>query len=250
MEISLQNISIGRFANILLDHEQTIILSKLEIYDYLEYKTKGFEATRVRLVIEEMEFFYESVYELDLQNRVLKEYKAKNKEIPYIELFIPDIEHFSKTGEFIQRSKRKTVSPDYAKMTLKHRFFETVQFHQVINLLKSKMEPESTNIYSSSIITENTTVKEIFNKAITSKLMTVKGDKYKWNKTKALLAYFISKISDELKLTPSNGRIPWKDFKPLFGYKNKDNSLTGALNDLQKSGTLPLGHEIVDSLFK
>lgn len=89
----------------------------------------------------------------------------------------------------------------------------------------------------------------IINKAIKAELITFDGSIYKWTKTKALLAYFISKVSDKLELTPSNNRIQWKLFKSLFGYAKKDNTLAGALNDFQKTGRLPLNKELVDNLF-
>lgn len=250
----LKSLTIDVFTDTLLDEKQSFLLSDLDIYDYLDYKTKGFEVNRTKIIIEEMEFFYNAIYSTELEHRVLEYYTKNNKEIPYIKLPLLDMEQTKKAGDFIP-SKKQAYTPDFDKMTAKYRFFETYKFHKVINILKSKLKDEditvnTANTTAKSYLLNNNNFKLIIDKAIKAKLIIMEGSIYKWLKTKSLLAYFISKVSDELELSPSNGRIQWKYFKPLFGYDSKDNSLAGALNDFKKVGTFPLGYEIIDNLFK
>lgn len=42
------------------------------------------------------------------------------------------------------------------------------------------------------------------------------GDGYRWESTTALLAYFIDEVSRSLDMRPSNDRIPWSKFAPVF----------------------------------
>lgn len=95
--------------------------------------------------------------------------------------------------------------------------------------------------------------KKYLQKAIEAGLMVGTETGYHWNKSKVLLAYFIDIISDKCNenynLRASNGKIRWNVFKPLFGIDKNDNSLRDAVNEYKnKSGQLPIGHEIVDSL--
>lgn len=45
----------------------------------------------------------------------------------------------------------------------------------------------------------------------------VEGNRYKWEKSTALLAYCIDEVSRILELRPSNDRIPWSKFASVFG---------------------------------
>lgn len=253
MEEDFKQQSIAEFTMSLLDDSPYNYLSDIDIYDYIEYKTNGFDTPRVKLIIKEMEFHYD-IHISILEQRTLEEYKKQNKEIPYIKIKIIDFKHLKETGETIEDTTKNCYSPDFDKMLLKHLFFETINYNRVLNLLKSKLPSDIIDTIEkttpkTSIITTNKQVEQIFNKAIEIQFITKIGEKYKWNKSKALLAYFISKISDEYNLS-SNRRIKWKEFKPVFGYNNNDNSLSGALNDLQKTGNKPLEHDIIDNLFK
>lgn len=84
--------------------------------------------------------------------------------------------------------------------------------------------------------------KKYFDLAINKGLM---DNKYKWLKTKALLVYFCSRLSDKLSLGKGD-RIAWKPFENLFDVKN----MRGTLNDIQKTGNNPIGYEVVDEILK
>lgn len=47
------------------------------------------------------------------------------------------------------------------------------------------------------------------------------GDGYRWESTTALLAYFIDEVSRLLEMRPSNDRIPWSKFAPVFNNLDK-----------------------------
>lgn len=94
---------------------------------------------------------------------------------------------------------------------------------------------------------DNDKGKSIIDKAIAKGLCS---DKYKWFKSKALLAYFSDRASEYLNLGKGEydgkAKISWKPFESLFGISG----LSGAKRDYQKTGTLPNGHKDVDQLFE
>lgn len=57
----------------------------------------------------------------------------------------------------------------------------------------------------------------IFRRLTENGYCMVDGDRYKWEKSTALLAYCIDEMSRILALRPSNDRIPWSKFAPVFG---------------------------------
>lgn len=152
-------INIDEFTDILLDEDQAFLLSDLDIYDYLDYKTKGFDVNRTKIVIKEMEFFYDAVYIIELEHRVLEHYTKNNKEIPYIRLPKPDMEKTKKAG-YIVPSKRLAYTPDFDKMTAKYKIFETYQYHKVINTLKSKIKDKNLTINRANTTTESCLLKK------------------------------------------------------------------------------------------
>lgn len=82
--------------------------------------------------------------------------------------------------------------------------------------------------------------KKYFDLAINKGLM---DNKYKWLKTKALLVCFCSGLSDKLSLGKGD-RIAWKPFEELFDVKN----MRRTLNDIQKTGSNPIGYEVVKEI--
>jgi hypothetical protein len=77
------------------------------------------------------------------------------------------------------------------------------------------------------------------------------NEKFKWQKSATLLAYFASRTSDFLKLSNSElGKgdmaTNWQPFIALFG--NRD--YRSLKNNWRKTGNLPKGYEIVDEIFE
>lgn len=65
------------------------------------------------------------------------------------------------------------------------------------------------------------TAQIIFGKLTENGYCSIEGDRYKWEKSTALLAYCIDEMSHILELRPSNDRIPWSKFKSVFGLDEK-----------------------------
>lgn len=63
---------------------------------------------------------------------------------------------------------------------------------------------------------ESDEAKYLFERAITKGLVSMDGDKYRWNDTASLYGYFVDKTSSYLNIRPSNERIPWKKYKAII----------------------------------
>lgn len=91
--------------------------------------------------------------------------------------------------------------------------------------------------------------KHILSKALELKLYSVENNIYTWNKSKSLLSYFADLASEYLQLGKGvyddRVKTSWKPFETLFNVKG----LAGARKDYQRTGTLPIGYEIVDKIF-
>ena len=219
--------------------DYNILISKIDIYDYLQYKTDNFDSNKIIIILDEMDTLYFMEYLEDINDEVSNLYIHNNWSIPYL----PAIERQINNSHYIREAN--TIM-DYKEMRNQVYPYREQNFNTAIEILRSKLKGTNTK----SVLNISPKLKTVLIKAEKSGLLISNKNQYKWLKTKSLLAYFISKISDELELSPSNGRIQWKYFKPLFGYDSKDNSLAGALNDFKKVGTFPLGYEIIDNLFK
>lgn len=213
--------------------------SLLDIYNYLQYKTDNFDSSKIMIILNEMDTLYNMEYLEDINDEVSNLYIDNNWSIPYL----PAIERKVNNHHYIREAN--TIM-DYKEMRYQVYPFREHDFHKAIEILRSKLRGTNTK----SVLNISPKLKTVLIKAEESGLLIKDQGQYEWLKTKSLLAYFISKVSDELELSPSNGRIQWKYFKPLFGYDSKDNSLAGALNDFKKVGAFPLGYEIIDNLFK
>lgn len=76
-------------------------------------------------------------------------------------------------------------------------------------------------------------------------------DYYRWKKSKALLSYFAELACDHLQLSTAEQdgkkKISWMPFEQLFNYKGLKDCRNYRIN---KSGSLPKGHENVDAIFE
>lgn len=63
---------------------------------------------------------------------------------------------------------------------------------------------------------ESDEARYLFERAITKGLVSMDGDKYRWNDTASLYGYFVDKTSSYLNIRPSNERIPWKKYKAII----------------------------------
>lgn len=94
--------------------------------------------------------------------------------------------------------------------------------------------------------------KKLFERAINKGLISVNGDKYKWNDTASLYGYFVDKTSDFLNIRPSNNRIPWKKYEAII--KNHSSLIATAkqaVNDYKnKELPPPEGDDKVNDICK
>lgn len=132
----------------------------------------------------------------------------------------------------------ETTKKDSPKGDLKYKMIDDTASEKNINTTDEPNLPNELN-------TEK--AKALLQKAIQNGLC---DGKYKWLKTKSLLAYFADKASEYLKLGKGKygGRTKtsWKPFETLFGLSE----LCAAKNYFQRTGTLPCDYKDVDKLFE
>ena len=80
------------------------------------------------------------------------------------------------------------------------------------------LQPQSLNPEPQQVAKEfeSDEAKYLFERAITKGLVSMDGDKYRWNDTASLYGYFVDKTSSYLNIRPSNERIPWKKYKAII----------------------------------
>ena len=122
-----------------------------------------------------------------------------------------------------------------------------------IDLLKGRLEALSPQVkqYPPKEL-ESCKAKKMLNKAIKKGFIVRDGERYKWNSTKALCAYFSCEASEYLQLdvkdkTDNEGdrATSWKPFEMLFGMKN----LANCKRDWNRTA-LPKKHDEVSAFFK
>lgn len=78
------------------------------------------------------------------------------------------------------------------------------------------------------------------------------GNLYRWTGTPSLFGYFVDVVSDFLNVRPSNGRLPWKLFKPVFQCSETDLATAKqAVNDYKnKNQSEPEGFLSIKNICK
>lgn len=96
--------------------------------------------------------------------------------------------------------------------------FVPSMYDYAVKLLKSKITTKQPNLYNKKLPPELSTpeASAIFSAVEDAGYCSADGDGYRWENTKALLAYFIDEVSRLLDLRPSNDRIPWSMFVTVF----------------------------------
>lgn len=92
--------------------------------------------------------------------------------------------------------------------------------------------------------------KKLLQEAIEAGLINQTTNGYRWNKSKALCAYFADRATEELKIskaitTNEEQAANWKPFEALFNFTN----LKDCKAAWRKTGSVPKGSDIVDRLF-
>lgn len=231
----------------LFDYDVSI--SKTDVYDYLEERTKGFQQEKCKIILDDMEMYHcmyineERQYHINtLIEKGWDDYKVFEQ---------PDI---LQKDTFIQTIDYKDAYNKIFGVAYDFMYYES------ISLLKEKIKPcepqqgkvleavDDDIVLPSGL--DNDEAKELFKRAIEAGLMEKVDGGFKWKKAKWLLSYFAELVSDKFKLGKGeyNGkpRKSWKPFEVIFGIEKLGNRK----NDYQKGGNLPFDYKLIDSLFE
>lgn len=147
----------------------------------------------------------------------------------------------------------KALPADEHKLLMGVNFHSTEHIKSLLNVLMAIVEEPTTPMAATLPVELSTAkAKNLLMKAAKAGFITIEGDKYNWNDTKALCAYFAYKASDYLLLkvsTDSNRKryTSWKPFEQLFGVSG----LAGCKNDWDNKGyNYPQGYQEIDKLFQ
>lgn len=150
-------------------------------------------------------------------------------------------------NEILNPVKRKTINWD------ENKHFATKQLIEKRDALLSELDilllevPEEPQTIPEELQTEE--AKKILEKAVELNLCTFENNVYKWKKSKVLLAYFADLTSEHLNLGKGTygkrKKTSWKPFELLFGVSG----LSLAEKDYQRTGNLPIGYEVIDTIF-
>lgn len=204
-----------RIIDLLFDYD--IVINDLDIYNYLERKTNGFGEERVKIVLSEMDLFYNMTYIENIDVEVENEYIKRGEKRPLIK--VAD----SKFGD--------STMPDYKKMR-EHVFpCREWQYAKAIFLLKGKLNDviaypvTERPILPKDLVTDRAI--EYFTTAIKKGYMKKTETGYKWlyggaRGCKVCLAYFTEKV-----FCPNNNEsYPETELDKLFGVTRLQSALT------------------------
>lgn len=222
----------NQIADTLFDYR--LVLNDLDIFDFLEFKTKGFNPQRVKIILRQMDCFYLLTYTEELDSEVMQYYINEGLDIPYLHLPARKLKH---------TIVEEMTIPDYRKMREKVYPFREFTYHKTIALLESKIKKTSCHNKTSlpSCLPEELNTpeaKKLLDKAVEYNLLE---EGYKWSSklmTKRELAYLCYVLSNKLELSSimsktDDGRneTNWKPFKELFNDNNLNNNLRGITTD-------------------
>lgn len=115
-------------------------LNRLDIYNYLEHITSNFHEERVRIVLREMDCFYQMVYLEEIDIEVQRIYREEGWEYPTIEVKLNE-----KRKKLIGTENDTIIEIDYAKMREKVYPCREFMYHTAIGVLRRKIQPIDNN---------------------------------------------------------------------------------------------------------
>jgi hypothetical protein len=234
-------------------------LNDIEIYNYLDHITKGFDIERVKLVLWDIDVYYNMDFLERINEESMNEFKRNGWKIPIVEKHTEKL----KSGKVFEIGS----SPDYKKMTARTHMCASWNIDRAINMLKKKLNYKGKNEIPNINPIKNKFTKQqatdLHNGLCRAKLIQSGIDSFlywfgvtdnrnnvkrlEWTgKSKSLLAYFIDKITDKYNLKHGEKRLI-KPFEIMFNVTG----LTSAINEYgNKTGQKPIGYEIIDELLK
>lgn len=209
--------------------DYNMVLTKLDIYNYLEHQTSNFMKDKVKIVLWEMCSVYNDYCKV-VNEEVRREYLEKGWDIPQ------RTRHNEKLG-------KDMISTDYMQMRCKLYPLRESSYFYAIKLLRKQFDDEK-QIRSIPRELSTPEAKKYFEKAIELGLMDAN---YNWKKGKQMLACFAREMSIKLKLGKGE-RISWRPFEILFGIEKGNLRLN--YNDIQKTGQDPSESKLIDKVFE
>ena len=145
-------------------------LNDVEIYNYLDNITHGFDIERVKLILWDIEVYYEMDFLERIDNESMNKFIKNGWEIPYTE---------KRTQQINGNTFEIGRLPDYEKMRNKTHIAADWNINRAISMLKKKLKQQSDNEKSKTIDTT-----ELLSKNLTDFLDEVRQDlktgKYKF----------------------------------------------------------------------
>jgi hypothetical protein len=234
-------------------------LNDIEIYNYLGHITKDFDIERVKIILWDIDVYYNMHFLDRIKEESMNEYLKNGWEIPEKEIVFKP-----KAGKK-KGQERKHIIPDYKTMLNKTHIADGWSIQRAISMLKKKLPtkaPINNNPLSGKLTKQQTTdlhtelcKNSLINPDIDSFLYwfgvtdkkpnNLKILEWKKEKSKALLAYFIDNVADKYKIKHGAHRLV-RPFETMFNVTG----ISGAINDYKKTGDLPIGYEIIDNILK
>lgn len=218
----------------LFDYEMEIC--DLDIYDYLEERTKGFQKERCQILLNELEMFHCMYINEERLAYVNKKIENGWNEYEVIEKISP-----------IDKQPYKTI--DYKDAYKKiYGYAYDFFYYNAINVLKNKIEQDRSDNSNLTLPAEldNERAKKYFAKAIQVGYMKKSHSGYQWiyggNKGQVRLGYFCYKVFN----TPR----PINKLERLFGITKLSASISSAENEPQRADVKQWRKEIDDNIFK
>ena len=189
--------------------------TELDIYDYLDEKTKGFQKERCLIFLRDLKMLhsihvFQDGYSLDF-------------------FYLKAVKWLEEKIEITASKNNNTPLPtEIESEQPSHTQIQEIWLPEKLNTPRAR---------------------KYFSKAIEKGLC---DSNYKWLKGLQLLSCFASEMSLELKLgkgqnSDGTDRLSWKPFEVLFGIKK--NKLRQNYNDIKKTGQIPSDINLVDSIF-
>jgi hypothetical protein len=233
-------------------------LNDIEIYNYLDHITKGFDIERVKIILWDIDVYYNTDFLERINEESMNEYLKNGWEIPQKEIILFKPKQGKNAGKEI-----KHIITDFKEMRAKTHIADGLSIQTAINMLKKKLnyndklphnplQNKLTKRQAADL--HNALCKaELIRPDIDSFLywfgVTDNKDNLKrleWTgKSKSLLAYFIDKITCKYNLKHGEKRLI-KPFETMFNTSGITNSINEYKN---KTGDLPVGYKEIDKLF-
>lgn len=197
--------------------------TRTEVLAELETLTRNYAQDRTTALLSDFEDMLNEWKYDKVVGRLEAEYNEKILNPYYIALHNAEYALAMGTNEPIEWPEEPTpfvAPPPFPGCYDDSVIFVSPMYEYAVEVLKGQApnNQDSHNSTGPSISPEfsTETAQIIFEKLTENGYCSIEGDRYKWEKSTALLAYCLDEMSRILELRPSNDRIPWSKFKSVF----------------------------------